>query len=174
MDAVGVASQERASAAWSKGWFKNSVVPIRLGDQDPILDSDELVRQNVTVEHLAKLAPAFEQIGKDYRQYIRFRYPQISSIHHVHHAGNSSGIADGAAIVLMGNPTIGEELGLKPKAKIVATASAGDDPCIMLTAPAAAARKALDRAGLGMGDIDLFEVNEAFASVVLYLSLIHI
>ena len=117
---------------------------------------------------MAKLSPAFEGIGKDYRQYIRFRYPQLPEIHHVHHAGNSSGLADGAAVVLMGNRRIGEELGLKPKAKILSTASAGDDPCIMLTAPAAAVRKALDLAGLAMADIDLFEVNEAFASVVLY------
>jgi acetyl-CoA C-acetyltransferase len=168
VDALGVASQERASAAWVNGWFNNSVIPVRNGGKEPILARDELVRQNVTAESLAKLSPAFERVGEDYGQYIRFRYPQISSLNHVHHAGNSSGIADGAAVVLMGNRQIGEELGLKPKARIMATASAGDDPCIMLTAPAAAARKALDRAGLAMGDIDLFEVNEAFASVVLY------
>ena len=168
VDALGAASQQRANAAWAKGWFNNSVVPIRNGGKDPILASDELVRENVTTESLAKLSPAFERIGEDYSQYIRFRYPQVSRIRHVHHAGNSSGIADGAAVVLMGNRQIGEELELKPKAKIVSTASAGDDPCIMLTAPAAAARKALDRAGLAMADIDLFEVNEAFASVVLY------
>jgi len=168
VDAVGAASQQRAKTAWAKGWFDNSVVPITNGGKDPVLASDELVREGVTVESLAKLSPAFERIGGDYSEYIRFRYPQISRIRYVHHAGNSSGIADGAAAVLLGNQRIGEELGLKPKARIVSTASAGDDPCIMLTAPAAAARKALGRAGLALAEIDLFEVNEAFASVVLY------
>ena len=168
VDALGAASQQRAHAAWAKGWFSNSVVPIRNGGKDPILAQDELVRENVTTESLAKLSPAFEQIGEAYSQYIRFRYPQVAKIRHVHHAGNSSGIADGAAVVFMANRRIGEELGIRPKAQIVSTASAGDDPCIMMTAPATATRKALDRAGLAMGDIDLFEVNEAFASVVLY------
>jgi acetyl-CoA C-acetyltransferase len=168
VDALGAASQQRAYAAWARGWFSHSVIPIRNGGKDPILAQDELVRENVTTESLAKLSPAFERIGEAYSQYIRFRYPQVAKIHHVHHAGNSSGIADGAAVVFMANRRIGEELGIRAKAQIVSTASAGDDPCIMLTAPAAATRKALDRAGLTMGDIDLFEVNEAFASVVLY------
>jgi acetyl-CoA C-acetyltransferase len=168
VDALGAASQQRAYAAWAKGWFRNSVVPIRNGGKEPILAEDELVRENVTTESLAKLSPAFERIGEAYNQYIRFRYPQVAKIRHVHHAGNSSGIADGAAVVFMANRRIGEELGIRPKAQIISTASAGDDPCIMLTAPAAATRKALDRAGLTMADIDLFEVNEAFASVVLY------
>jgi acetyl-CoA C-acetyltransferase len=168
VDALGAASQQRANVAWTKGWFNNSVVPLRNGSEDPVLASDELVRENVTAESLGKLAPAFERTGEDYGPYIRYRYPQVSKVCHVHHAGNSSGIADGAAVVLMGNRRIGEELGLKPKAKILSTASAGDDPCIMLTAPAAAARKALDRIGLAISDIDLFEVNEAFASVILY------
>ena len=132
------------------------------------LTRDELIRDNVTIESLAKLSPAFERVGKDFGDYIRVRYPQISKLRHVHHAGNSSGIADGAAAVLIGNEQIGEQLGLVPKAKILSTASAADDPCIMLTAPAAATEKALARAGLIVGDIDLFEVNEAFASVVLY------
>ncbi len=168
VDALAVTSQERANAAWAKGWFKNSVVPIRNEAEEPVLSSDELLRENVTIQSLAKLSPSFEGAGEDYRHYIRFRYPQLPEIRHVHHAGNSSGLADGAAVVLMGNRRIGEELGLKPKAEIVSTASAGDDPCIMLTAPAAAVRKALDLAGLAVADIDLFEVNEAFASVVLY------
>jgi acetyl-CoA C-acetyltransferase len=168
VDSLGAASQQRANLAWAKGWFNNSVVPVRNASQDPVLASDELVRENVTAESLGRLAPSFERVGGDYSQYFRYRYPQVSKICHVHHAGNSSGIADGAAVVLMGNRRIGEELGLKPKAKILSTASAGDDPCIMLTAPAAAARKALDRIGLAIADIDLFEVNEAFASVILY------
>jgi acetyl-CoA C-acetyltransferase len=133
-----------------------------------ILARDELIRDNVTPESLAKLPPAFERMGEDYRDYIRLRYPQVSKLRHVHHAGNSSGIADGAALVLIGNGRIGDLLGLKPKAKILSTASAADDPCIMLTAPAAATAKALDRAGLTAANVDLFEVNEAFASVVLY------
>ena len=168
VDAVGARSQQRAQAAWCKGTFNDSVVPIVNDNGDPVLTRDELVRDNVTAESLAKLSPAFERIGEDYKNYVRLRYPQISKIHNVHHAGNSSGIADGAAVVLIGNRRIGEQLGLKPKAKIVSTASAADDPCIMLTAPPAAASKALKRAGLTATDIDLFEVNEAFASVVLY------
>jgi acetyl-CoA C-acetyltransferase len=168
VDAVGARSQQRAQAAWSKGAFNNSVVPIANDNGDPLLTRDELVRDDVTVESLAKLSPAFERAGEDYKNYVRLRYPQISKIRHVHHAGNSSGIADGAAVVLIGNGRIGEQLGLKPKARIVSTASAADDPCIMLTAPPAATRNALKRAGLTASDIGLFEVNEAFASVVLY------
>ncbi len=168
VDALGARSQQRAHAAWGEGFFSDSVVPITDENGDPVLARDELIRDNVTAESLGKLSPAFERIGDDYRDYIRLRYPQISKLRHVHHAGNSSGIADGAAVVLMGNGRIAEQLGLKPKAKIVSTASAADDPCIMLTAPPAAVAKALDRAGLTAADIDLFEVNEAFASVVLY------
>jgi acetyl-CoA C-acetyltransferase len=168
VDAVGARSQQRAQAAWSKGAFKHSVVPIADDNGAPVLTRDELVRDNVTAESLAKLSPAFERVGEAYKNYVRLRYPQISKIRHVHHAGNSSGIADGAAVVLIGNRRIGEQLGLKPKAKIVSTASAADDPCIMLTAPPAATSNALKRAGLTAADIDLFEVNEAFASVVLY------
>jgi acetyl-CoA C-acetyltransferase len=168
VDALGAESQRRAHAAWAKGRFDDVVVPVSDDNGDQVLARDELIRDNVTIESLAKLSPAFERIGEDYRDYIRFRYPQIAKIRHVHHAGNSSGIADGAAVVLMGNGRIAEQFGLQPKARIVATASAADDPCIMLTAPPAATDKALNRAGLTPADIDLFEVNEAFASVVLY------
>jgi acetyl-CoA C-acetyltransferase len=168
VDALGAESQRRARAAWAKGRFHDVVVPVSDDNGDQVLARDELIRDNVTIESLAKLSPAFERIGEDYRDYIRFRYPQIAKIRHVHHAGNSSGIADGAAVVLMGNGRIAEQFGLQPKARIVATASAADDPCIMLTAPPAATGKALNRAGLTAADIDLFEVNEAFASVVLY------
>jgi acetyl-CoA C-acetyltransferase len=168
VDALGARSQQRARAVWSKGFFDNLVVPITDDNGDPVLKQDELIRDNVTTESLSKLLPAFERIGEDYRDYIRWRYPQISKIRHVHHAGNSSGIADGASIVLLGNARIAERFALKPKARILSTSSAADDPCIMLTAPAAATGKALDRAGLIASDIDLFEVNEAFASVVLY------
>ncbi len=168
VDTLGALSQQRASAAWVKGLFNNSVVPINDLNGAPVLARDELIRDNVTTESLAKLSPAFERMAEDYRDYVRLRYPQVSKLRHVHHAGNSSGIADGAALVLIGNGKIAELLGLKPKLKIVSTASAADDPCIMLTAPAAATGKALDRAGLTSANIDLFEVNEAFASVVLY------
>jgi acetyl-CoA C-acetyltransferase len=168
VDALGVRSQQRAHAAWSKGFFSDLVVPVTNENDEPVLTRDELIRENVTLESLAKLAPAFEQAGEDFGDYLRLRYPQISKIRNVHHAGNSSGIADGAAVVLIGNGRVAEQLGLVPKAKILSTASAADDPCIMLTAPAAATAKALDRARLTVSDIDLFEVNEAFASVVLY------
>jgi acetyl-CoA C-acetyltransferase len=168
VDAIGAISQQRASAAWAKGFFNDLVLPITDKDGEPVLWRDELLRDNVTIESLAQLSPAFEKVGNDYRDYIRLRYPQISKVRHVHHAGNSSGIADGAAVVLMGNRRIAEQFGLRPKAKIVSTASAAEDPCIMLTAPAAATAKALERAGLTAPDIDLFEVNEAFAAVVLY------
>jgi acetyl-CoA C-acetyltransferase len=168
VDALGAASQQRASMAWSKGWFSRSVVPIRNGNQNPFLVRDELVRDNVTAKSLSALRPAFEKAGQAYARYIRFRYPSVAKIQHVHHAGNSSGIADGAATILLGTRRAGDELGIRPRAELISTASAADDPCIMLTAPAAAARKALDRSRLAMADIDLFEVNEAFASVVLY------
>jgi acetyl-CoA C-acetyltransferase len=168
VDAIGAISQQRANAAWAKGFFNDLVLPITDKDGEPVLWRDELLRDNVTIESLAQLSPAFEKVGNDYRDYIRLRYPRISKVRHVHHAGNSSGIADGAAVVLMGNRRIAEQFGLRPKAKIVSTASAAEDPCIMLTAPAAATAKALDRAGLTAPDIDLFEVNEAFAAVVLY------
>jgi acetyl-CoA C-acetyltransferase len=168
VDALGVRSQQRAHAAWSKGFFNDLVVPMTNENDQPVLARDELIREKVTLESLAKLAPAFERAGEDFGDYLRLRYPQISKIRHVHHAGNSSGIADGAAVVLIGNGGVAEQLGLVPKAKILSTASAADDPCIMLTAPAAATAKALDRARLTVSDIDLFEVNEAFASVVLY------
>src|ERR1700726_351112 len=168
VDALGAESQRRARAAWAKGRFHDVVVPVSDDNGDQVLARDELIRDNVTIESLAKLSPAFERIGEDYRDYIRFRYPQIAKIRHVHHAGNSSGIADGAAVVLMGNGRIAEQFGLQPKARIVATASAADDPCIMLTAPPAATGKALERAGLTAADIELFQVNRAFRSVVLF------
>jgi acetyl-CoA C-acetyltransferase len=168
VDEIGAESQQRANRAWGKGFFEDLVVPISAGNGDPVLSKDELLRENVTTASLGGLSPAFARAGEDYRDYVRFRYPQVATVCHVHHAGNSSGIADGAAVVLMGNRKTGEKFGLTPKARIMSTASAGDDPCIMLTAPPAATAKALDRAGLTVADVDLFEVNEAFASVVLY------
>jgi acetyl-CoA C-acetyltransferase len=168
VDRIGAESQQRSNRAWGKGFFEELVVPIGGGNAECVLSRDELLRENVTTESLARLSPAFARVGAEYRDYLRFRYPQVSAVSHVHHAGNSSGIADGAAVVLMGNREAGEKWGLTPKARIVSTASAADDPCIMLTAPPAATAKALWRSGLTVDDVDLFEVNEAFASVVLY------
>jgi acetyl-CoA C-acetyltransferase len=170
VDMLAAASQQRASHSWQQGWFQRSVVPVRRWDGSVALERDELVRDNVTTESLAKLKPSFEGAGEKegYREIVRMKYPEIGRINYVHHAGNSSGIADGAGIVLLGNRRAADALGVKARARIGATASAADDPCIMLTAPAAATRRALDRLGLRTADIDLFEVNEAFASVVLY------
>ena len=170
VDAYAAASQQRAFAAWKNHWFQNSVVPVRREDSSVVLERDELVRDNVTVSSLVKLSPSFQKAGEEegYAEIIRFRYPEVGPMRYVHHAGNSSGIADGAGIVLLGNLAAGTKLGLKARARIVSTASAADDPCIMLTAPAASTRRALDRLGLRFSDVDLYEVNEAFASVVLY------
>jgi acetyl-CoA C-acetyltransferase len=168
VDRVGAESHQRANRAWAKGFFDDLVVPFYSEGGECILRRDELLREDVSTESLAKLSPAFVKAGEEYRDYIRLRYPQVSKVCHVHHAGNSSGIADGAAVVLMGNRWAADKFGLRPKAKILSTASAGEDPCVMLTAPAAAVGRALDRAGLAFIDIDVFEVNEAFASVVLY------
>jgi acetyl-CoA C-acetyltransferase len=168
VDRIGAESQQRANRAWGERFFEELVIPISAGKGESVLSRDELLRENVTTESLAKLSPAFARVGAEYRDYVRFRYPQVSALRHVHHAGNSSGIADGAAVVLMGNREAGEKCGLMPKARIVSTASAAADPCIMLTAPAVATAKALERSRLTANDIDLFEVNEAFASVVLY------
>ena len=168
VDRVGAESHQRANRAWAKGFFDDLVVPFYNEGGECILRCDELLREDVTTESLAKLSPAFVKAGEEYRDYLRLRYPQVSQVCHVHHAGNSSGIADGAAVVLMGNRRAADKFGLAPKAKILSTGSAGEDPCIMLTAPAAAAGRALNRAGLAFVDIDVFEVNEAFASVVLY------
>jgi acetyl-CoA C-acetyltransferase len=167
VDSFAAISQQRADAAWKNGWFSRSIVPVGTGES--VVSRDELVRENVTIESLSKLTPAFAKQGAEgYEDLVRLRYPQISRLNYVHHAGNSSGIADGAGIVLLGNREIGQTLNLQPRARILSTASAGDEPCIMLTAPAEATRRALRRLDLKFSDIDLYEVNEAFASVVLY------
>ena len=167
VDSFAAISQQRADAAWKNGWFSRSIVPVATGES--VVSRDELVRENVTTESLSKLAPAFAKQGAEgFEDLVRLRYPQISRLNYVHHAGNSSGIADGAGIVLLGNREIGQTLHLQPRARIQSTASAGDEPCIMLTAPAEATRRALHRLDLKFSDIDLYEVNEAFASVVLY------
>ncbi|WP_374404608.1 acetyl-CoA C-acetyltransferase [Niveibacterium sp.] len=168
VDAFALASQQRAAAARAAGHFARSVVSVsdRLGQV--ILAEDEFIKPATTREALAKLKPSFEAMGGlGFDELVKRRYPQVERVRHVHTPGNSSGIVDGAALVLIGNEAAAKANGLTPRARIVATALAGDDPMIMLTAPALAARKALDRAGLSVEDIDLFEVNEAFAAVLL-------
>lgn len=168
VDAYAVRSQERAEAAWSGGYFAKSVVPVRDFNGVTILDHDEHRRPGTTVESLGKLKPSFAGVGAlGFDAVALQKYTSVETIEHVHHGGNSSGIVDGAAVVLIGNEKAGAQAGLAPRARIVATAVTGSDPTIMLTAPTPAALKALDVAGLKVSDIDLFELNEAFASVVL-------
>jgi acetyl-CoA C-acetyltransferase len=133
-----------------------------------ILDKDEFIREGTTAESLQRLSPSFEMMGNmGFDAVALQKYPEAQKVNHVHHAGNSSGIVDGAALVLIGSEKAAREYNLKPRAKIIATALVGTDPTIMLTGPAPAARKALEKAGLTIDDIDLFEVNEAFAAVVM-------
>jgi len=169
VDAFAVESQKRAANAWNKGYFKNSVIAVKDPVGQTILDRDEHMRPETTMQSLAALKPAFAELGAYYGfdAVAIQRYPQVEAIKHVHHAGNSSGIVDGAAAVLMGNKQEGKRLRLKPRAKVKAFASIGSEPCIMLTAPADVSRKVLDRADMKLDDIDLIEINEAFASVVL-------
>lgn len=169
VDAYAIESQRRAKHAWDNGYFSHSIVPVKDQIGLTVLDHDEYMRPETTMADLAKLNPAFtvpgEQAGFD--AVAIQRYPEVERINHVHHAGNSSGIVDGAAAVLVGSKAIGEKLGLKPRARIRAFASIGSEPTIMLTGPAPASEKALKRAGMTTKDIDLFELNEAFAAVVL-------
>ncbi len=166
VDAFALESQRRATAARAAGYFKNSVVPVRDFIGQTILAEDEFIKPHTTLEGLGALKPAFEQLGgMGFDAVALQRYPQVERIHHVHHAGNSSGIVDGAAAVLIGNEAAAKAHGLTPRARIVATALSGADPTIMLTGPVPAAKKALARAGMTIDQIDLFEVNEAFAAV---------
>jgi acetyl-CoA C-acetyltransferase len=168
VDGFAVKSQQKAANAWDKGYFAKSIVPVTDQNGVVILDRDEHVRGNTTVESLASLKPSFQMMGEmGFDGVAREKYHYVEKINHVHHAGNSSGIVDGATAVLIGSEAKGKELGLKPRARIVATAVTSTDPTIMLTGPAPAARKALEKAGMTVGQIDLFEVNEAFASVVM-------
>ena len=168
VDAFAVASQQKAAAAWAAGRFDRSIVPVKDGAGVTILDRDEFIKPDTTLDKLATLSPSFASMGQmGFDAVALQKYPEAEKINHVHHAGNASGIVDGAALVLIGSPKAAEQLGLKPRARIIATALVGTDPTIMLTGPAPAARKALAKAGLGIDDIDLFEVNEAFAAVVL-------
>jgi len=166
VDAYALASQRRAAAARDAGRFARSIVPVKDALGEVILDSDELIRPQTTMEALASLKPSFEAVGEmGYDAVAMQRYPQVERIRHVHTAGNSSGIVDGAAAVLIGSEEKGRELGLTPRARVVATALSGSDPTIMLTGPMPAARKALAKAKMRIEQIDLFEVNEAFAVV---------
>jgi len=169
LDSLSVESQQRADQAWQEGRFAKSVVPVNDKNGLVILDRDEHMRPSTTIDSLAKLRPAFKVMGEQYGfdAVAMQRYPQVERINHVHHAGNSSGIVDGAAAVLVGTKEMGQKLGLTPRARIRSFASIGSEPTIMLTGPAPAAQKALARAGMSTKDIDLWEINEAFAAVVL-------
>jgi acetyl-CoA C-acetyltransferase len=169
VDAYAVQSQERAAAAWSGGYFAKSVVPVTDQNGLLILDQDEHMRPGSTVESLGKLNPAFTGIAAmgGFDDVALQKYHWVEKIEHVHTGGNSSGIVDGAALVLVGSEQAGKDLNMVPRARIVATATSGADTTIMLTGPTPASKKVLATAGLTVDDIDLFELNEAFASVVL-------
>jgi acetyl-CoA C-acetyltransferase len=169
VDAYAVESQKRAAKSWAEGAFARSIMPVTDVNGLILLDRDEHMRPDTTMQSLAALKPAFADIGERYGfdAVAIQRYPELESLNHVHHAGNSSGIVDGAAAVLLGNEEAGKKTGLKPRARIRSFANIGSEPSIMLTGPADVTRKVLTRAGMTLDDIDLFEVNEAFASMVL-------
>ncbi len=169
VDGYAVRSQELAAKAWAGGYFSKSVVPVKDRNGITLLDHDEHMRPESTVESLGKLKPSFEMIGEagGFDAVALQKYHWVEKINHVHGPGNSSGIVDGAALVLVGNEAAGQAAGLKPRARIVATATSGADSTIMLTGPTPATQKVLKTAGLTVDDIDLFELNEAFAAVVL-------
>jgi acetyl-CoA C-acetyltransferase len=169
VDAYAVESQRRAAQAWDSGYFKKSVVPVADILGQVLLDRDEHMRPETTMQSLAALNPSFAQMGEfgGFDAVAIQRYPQVEKINHVHHAGNSSGIVDGAAAVLLATREAGEAAGLRPRARVKAFASIGSEPAIMLTGPGLVAEKVLKRAGMTSGDIALYELNEAFASVVL-------
>jgi acetyl-CoA C-acetyltransferase len=169
VDAYAVESQKRAAKAWEEGRFKNSVVPVKDVNGLTILAHDEHMRPTTTMQSLAQLQPSFVQMGEmgGFDAVAVQKHPEIERINHVHHAGNSSGIVDGAAAVLMGTKEAGAKAGLKPRARINAVANIGSEPAIMLTGPIPVTEKVLKKAGMSKADIDLWELNEAFAAVVL-------
>ncbi len=170
VDAYAVESQKRAAHAWGEGRFARSVVPVKDVIGLIALDHDEHMRPDADMQSLGALKPAFTGIGEDmpgFDAVALLKYPEIERINHVHHAGNSSGIVDGAAAILIGNKAMGEKYGLKPRARIKAMASIGSEPTIMLTGPEFVAGKLLKKSGMAKTDIDLWELNEAFAAVVL-------
>lgn len=168
VDAYAVESQNRAKAAWDDNRFSKSVVPVKDVIGMEVLDHDEFMRPETTMQSLGALKPSFVDMGAfGFDNVAMQKYPEIERINHVHHAGNSSGIVDGASAVLVGTKEMGEKFGLKARARIRSMASVGSEPTIMLTGPSFAAEKALKRAGMSKDDIDVWELNEAFASVVL-------
>jgi acetyl-CoA C-acetyltransferase len=169
VDAYAVESQRRAGIAWDEGRFRKSVIPVKDPNGITILGRDEHMRPSTTMQSLAQLKPSFTVMGEmaGFDAVAVQAHPEIEAVNHVHHAGNSSGIVDGAAAVLIGSAEAGRRAGLKPRAKIRAFANIGSEPAIMLTGPVPVTEKVLRKAGMSIGDIDLFEVNEAFAAVVL-------
>ncbi len=169
VDSYAARSQERAAAAQAAGKFDGSVIPVKDVNDHVVLDKDEFIRPGTTVETLGGLKPSFEAMGEmgGFDAVALQKYHWVEKINHVHTPGNSSGIVDGAALVAIGNEQTGEALGLRARARILATALSGADPTIMLTGPAPASKKALAKAGLTVDDLDLVEINEAFAAVVL-------
>lgn len=169
VDSFAAESQARASSAWKKGYFNQSVVPVKDINGLTILDHDEHIRAGTTAESLAGLNPSFTMMGEmgGFNAVALQKYHNVEKINHVHHAGNSSGIVDGASLVLIGNEKAGKDFGMKARGRVVCTAISGADPTIMLTGPGPAAHKALAKAGLKASDIDLYEINEAFAAVAM-------
>ena len=169
-DAFAVESQKRAAAAWEAGRFAKSVVPINDQNGLPIIERDEYMRPGTDMQSLGALKASFKDMGESmpgFDKVALMKYPHLEAINHIHHAGNSSGIVDGSAAILIGSEEFGKANGLKPRARIRATAKIGTDPTIMLTGPVPVTQKILTDHGMEIGDIDLFEVNEAFSSVVL-------
>jgi acetyl-CoA C-acetyltransferase len=171
VDRFAAQSHARATAAWEAGHFGKSVIPVTDQNGLTILDRDETIRPGTSAESLSSLKPSFAAMGEQggFDFVALEKYTHVDQINHVHHAGNSSGIVDGAALLLIGNEQTGKEMGLTPRARIISTAVIGSEPTIMLTGPAPACRKALDRVGMSASDIDLVEINEAFAAVALKL-----
>ena len=171
VDRYAVQSQQRAAAAWAAGYFSRSVIPVKDQNGITVLDHDETVRGDASLESLGALKPSFAGIGElgGFDHVALEKYHYVDEINHVHTAGNSSGIVDGAGLLLIGNESVGAQMGLRPRARIVSAAVIGSEPTIMLTGPAPACRKALDVAGMSPSDIDLVEINEAFAAVALKL-----
>lgn len=175
VDELALASQQRAARAQAEGRFDRSLVPIRRADGSIALAKDEHLRPDTTMESLASLAPSFEKLGtmhldgfdRPFDAMCQQVYPHVSSVNHVHHAGNSSGVVDGAGVIMVTSPQYARAHGLTPRARIVMSAVAGAEPVIMLTAPAPASKKCLARAGMTTADIDLWEINEAFAAIPL-------
>ncbi len=170
VDAYSVESQKRAATAWKEGRFNKSIIGVKDVIGEVVLAHDEFMRPQTDMQSLASLSPSFAAIGEQmpgFNAIALMRYPEVEKINHVHHAGNSSGIVDGSAGVLIGNRAMGEKYGIKPRARIKGMASIGSEPAIMLTGPADVTSKLLNRLGMTVADIDLFELNEAFAAVVL-------